>query len=62
VNVAASAGHGKLYADAYSVARAAIFAPPNRISWTRRTWPACASRSGTSPAATTRRSRPSSST
>ncbi len=28
VNVAASAGHGKLYADAYSVAPAAIFVPP----------------------------------
>ncbi len=28
VNVAASAGHGKLYADAYSVAPAAVFVPP----------------------------------
>jgi len=28
VNVAASAGHGKLYADAYSVAPSAIFVPP----------------------------------
>src|SRR5712671_6224240 len=28
VNVAASTGHGKLYADAYSVAPAAIFVPP----------------------------------
>jgi ABC-type nitrate/sulfonate/bicarbonate transport system substrate-binding protein len=28
VNVAASAGHGKLYADVYSVAPAAIFVPP----------------------------------
>ena len=28
VNVAASAGHGKLYADAYSVSPAAIFVPP----------------------------------
>jgi hypothetical protein len=29
VNVAASSGHGKLYADAYSVAPAGIFVPPN---------------------------------
>jgi hypothetical protein len=29
VNVAASAGHGKLYADAYSVAPSAIFVPPD---------------------------------
>jgi ABC-type nitrate/sulfonate/bicarbonate transport system substrate-binding protein len=28
VNIAASAGHGKLYADAYSVAPAGIFVPP----------------------------------
>ena len=28
VNVAASVGHGRLYADAYSVAPAAIFVPP----------------------------------
>src|SRR5947207_6200838 len=28
VNVAASSGHGKLYADAYSVAPAAVFVPP----------------------------------
>jgi len=28
VNVAASAGHGKLYADAYSVAPSGIFVPP----------------------------------
>jgi ABC-type nitrate/sulfonate/bicarbonate transport system substrate-binding protein len=28
VNVAASAGHGKLYADAYSVSPAAVFVPP----------------------------------
>ena len=28
VNVAASAGHGKLYADAYSVSPCAIFVPP----------------------------------
>jgi ABC-type nitrate/sulfonate/bicarbonate transport system substrate-binding protein len=28
VNVAASRGHGKMYADAYSVAPAAIFVPP----------------------------------
>jgi hypothetical protein len=28
VNVSASVGHGKLYADAYSVAPAAIFVPP----------------------------------
>ena len=28
VNVAASTGHGKLYADAYSVAPAAVFVPP----------------------------------
>jgi hypothetical protein len=28
VNVAASAGHGKLYADAYSVAPSAVFVPP----------------------------------
>ena len=28
VNVAASKGHGKLYADAYSVAPAAVFVPP----------------------------------
>jgi len=29
VNVAASNGHGKLYADAYSVAPAAVFVPPD---------------------------------
>jgi ABC-type nitrate/sulfonate/bicarbonate transport system substrate-binding protein len=29
VNVAASAGHGKLYADCYSVSPAAVFVPPN---------------------------------
>src|SRR5229473_6429808 len=29
VNVAASSGHGKLYADAYSVAPAAVFVPPD---------------------------------
>jgi ABC-type nitrate/sulfonate/bicarbonate transport system substrate-binding protein len=28
VNVAASAGHGKLYADAYSVSPSAVFVPP----------------------------------
>ncbi len=28
VNVAASSGHGKLYADAYSVSPAAVFVPP----------------------------------
>ena len=28
VNVAASTGHGKLYADAYSVSPAAVFVPP----------------------------------
>ena len=28
VNVAASVGHGKLYPDAYSVAPAAVFVPP----------------------------------
>src|SRR5881227_2447232 len=28
VNVAASAGHGRLYPDAYSVAPAAVFVPP----------------------------------
>ena len=28
MNVAASAGHGKLYADAYSVSPAAVFVPP----------------------------------
>src|ERR1700691_1112771 len=28
VNVAASKGHGKLYADAYSVSPAAVFVPP----------------------------------
>jgi ABC-type nitrate/sulfonate/bicarbonate transport system substrate-binding protein len=29
VNVASSAGHGKLYADAYSVSPAAVFVPPD---------------------------------
>ena len=29
VNVAASTGHGKLYADAYSVSPAAVFVPPD---------------------------------
>ena len=29
VNVSASAGHGKLYADAYSVSPAGIFVPPD---------------------------------
>ena len=28
VNVAASKGHGKMYADAYSVSPAAVFVPP----------------------------------
>ncbi len=28
VNVAASSGHGKLYADAYSIATSGIFVPP----------------------------------
>src|SRR6202167_1757622 len=31
VNVAASSGHGKLYADAYSVSPAGIFVPANSI-------------------------------
>ena len=62
VNVAASNGHGKLYADVYSVApgrhlRARRFAGEER----RRISPACRSRSATSRAATTRPSRRSSS-
>ena len=62
VGVAAAAGHGKLYPDAYSVAPAGISSRPARPSGRRTTWPACRSRSATSPAAITRRSRRSSST
>ena len=63
VNVAASAGHGKLYrrrllGRAGGYLRARRVADPRR----RRTWPACRSRSATSRAATTRRSRRSSRT
>ena len=32
VNVAASTGHGKLYADAYSVAPCGVFVPPESAS------------------------------
>ena len=53
VNVAASKGHGKLYADVYSVSPAGIFVP---------TSPACRSRSASSPAVTTPPSRRSSPT
>ena len=62
VGVAASAGHGKLYGEAYSVAPAGIFVPADSPVKRPTTWPPCRSRSATSPAATTRRSRPSSST
>ena len=63
VNVAASRGHTKLYADAYSVAPCGIFVPaelPGEVA--RPTSPACRSRSATSQAATTPRCRRSSST
>ena len=63
VNVAASAGHGRLYADLYSVAPAGIFVPADSpVPRNRRAWPGCRSRSAGNRAATTRRSRRSSST
>ena len=62
VNVAASRGHTKLYADAYSVAPSGIFVPATRRFARRRTWPACLFRSATSRAAITRPSRCSSPT
>ena len=40
VNVAAASGHGKLYADAYSVSPAGVFVPPELFcrlaAWRRR--------------------------
>jgi len=62
VNVAASKGHGKLYADAYSVAPAAVFVPPESEIRKPRISRACRSRSASSPAATTPPSRRWSST
>ena len=57
VNVAASNGHGKLYADAYSVSPAGIFVPRDSPIRSPGIWQACRFRWVISPAATTRRSR-----
>ncbi len=57
VDVAASNGHGKLYADAYSVSPSGIFVPPDSPIRIRPTLRACRSRWATSPAATTPPSR-----
>ena len=62
VNVAASNGHAKLYADAYSVAPSGIFVAGGLSDHgRRRISPACRFRSASSRAATIRRSRRSSS-
>ena len=53
VNVAASNGHGKLYADAYSVSPAGIFVPPDSPIRTPPISPASPSRSAINPVATT---------
>ena len=60
MNVAASKGHGKLYADCYSVSPCGVFVPADPRSRRRPIWRACRSRSATSPAAITRPSRGSS--
>jgi hypothetical protein len=54
VNVAASTGHTKLYADSYSVAPSGIFVSADSKVRTRPISQMCRSRSGSSPAATTR--------
>jgi hypothetical protein len=46
VDVAASRGHTKLYADAYSVAPSAIFVPANSSNARPRILPECRSQSG----------------
>ena len=62
VDVAASTGHGKLYADVYSVSPAGVFVPADSPVKKPETSPACRSRSATSRAATTPPSRRSSNT
>ena len=54
VNVAASRGHAKLYADLYSVAPSGIFVAPGSSINGPADLPAFRSRSASSPAATTR--------
>jgi len=44
VNVAASNGHAKLYADAYSIAPSEFSFPPTQPYARHPTWPACRSR------------------
>ena len=61
VNVAASNGHGKMYTDVYSVSPAGVFVPADSKVKTPPISPACRFRSATSPAATTRPCRRSSS-
>ena len=61
MNVAASNGHGKLYADCYSVSPCGVFVPAEFAGEDARPIsPACRFRSAISPAATTRPSRGSS--
>jgi hypothetical protein len=57
MNVAASNGHGTLYAECYSVSPCGIFVPRIRRCGRRPISPACRSRSATSREATTRPSR-----
>jgi hypothetical protein len=57
VNVAASNGHAKLYADVYSVAPSGIFVPADSPIRTPRDLAACQSRSGINREAITRPSR-----
>ena len=62
VNVAASKGHAKLYADVYSIAPSGIFVAADSRSGRPPILPASPFRSVSSRAATTRRSRRSSNT
>lgn len=62
VNVAASAGHAKLYADLYSIAPSGIFVPSDSRYERRPIWQVCRCRSASSPGATIRRYRHSNST
>ncbi|MDE3157847.1 MAG: hypothetical protein KGM92_03670 [Acidobacteriota bacterium] len=57
VNVAASNGRGKLYADAYSVSPAGVFVPPESPSASRPTCVVCRFQWATNRAATIRPSR-----
>ena len=61
INVAASKGLGRMANEVYSVSPAGIFVQPDSKIKRRRISPACRSRSAISPAATTPRSRRSSS-